>query len=92
MRLLVPEGVETLEAWLGLLEAVEEEVGRVPLAFQAQGRAKDLLKERGYALVNEAGGPLLYLLDPAEVPEGEGFAYFTALPGGPTLGEEAELA
>ncbi|SDE77511.1 Protein of unknown function DUF72 [Thermus arciformis] len=76
VRLLVPEvAPEAFAAWLDLLEEVLKEVGPVPLAFQAPGDLKPLLRSRGHVLVNEGGGPFLYLVDPAEVPEGEGYLY-----------------
>lgn len=79
VRLWVPEGVEreAFTLWLPLLEAVREEVGPVPLFFQAPPALRPLLQERGLALVNEEGR-LLYLLDPPRLPEGEGFAYFSS--------------
>lgn len=80
VRLLVPEGVdlEALRAWLDLLEEVLAEVGPVPLAFQAPAPLRPLLRERGYALVNEPGGPFLYLVDLEEpLGEGVGFLYQT---------------
>ncbi|TBH21161.1 DUF72 domain-containing protein [Thermus thermamylovorans] len=83
VRLQVPEGVDpgALALWLDLLEGILEEVGPVALAFQAEAALKPLLRERGYALVNEAGGPFLYLVDPEEVREaGEGYLYRS--PGG----------
>lgn len=80
VRLWVPEGVEREDfaPWLSLLEAVQEEVGPVPLFFQAPPALWPLLRERGLPLVNEESGPLLYLLDPPRLPEGEGFAYFSS--------------
>lgn len=78
VRLLVPEGVEpeAFRAWLDLLEGVLAEVGPVSLAFQAPKPLHPLLRERGYALVNEPGGPFLYLVDPEEpFGEGVGFLY-----------------
>jgi len=45
--------------------------------FQAPEPWSPLLKARGHLLVNEEG-PLLYLLDPPGLPEGEGFAYFSS--------------
>jgi uncharacterized protein YecE (DUF72 family) len=79
VRLLVPESVEEagFVPWLGLLEEVMGEVGPVPLFFQAPEALRPFLRERGYALVNEEG-PLLYLLDPPSLKEGEGFAYFSS--------------
>ncbi len=80
IRLSLPEGVEleALTSWLSLLEEVMAEVGPTPLFFQAPEALKPLLKARGHLLVNEEG-PLLYLLDPPKLPEGEGFAYFSSL-------------
>lgn len=79
VRLLVPQGVEegAMALWLDLLEAVLEELGPFPLFFQAPEPLRPLLKARGHLLVNEEG-PLLYLLDPPGLPEGEGFAYFSS--------------
>uniref|UniRef100_A0A7C5VG60 DUF72 domain-containing protein n=1 Tax=Thermus caliditerrae TaxID=1330700 RepID=A0A7C5VG60_9DEIN len=84
VRLKVPQDVapEGFARWLDLLEEVLAEVGPVPLAFEGEVPLKPLLRERGYALVNEAGGPFLYLVDPVEVPqEGEGYLYRTAPKG-----------
>ncbi|AFV75468.1 hypothetical protein Theos_0393 [Thermus oshimai JL-2] len=92
VRLLVPEvDLEAFGAWLDLLEEVEGELGRLPIAFQAPEALRGPIRKRGYALVNEEGGPFLYLLDPERVPEeGEGFAYFTNPPPGPTLIAEVD--
>ena len=51
LRLLLPEDLspEALEAWLPLLEAVQNELGPVPIAFQAPAPLKPLLLERGLA-------------------------------------------
>ncbi len=87
VRLRVPEGVEAeaFRAWLDLLEGVLAEVGPVPLAFQAPKPLHPLLRERGHVLVNEPGGPFLYLVDPEAPPgEGVGFLYRTPPEG---LGE-----
>lgn len=78
VRIAVPEGLDPtqLARWLDLLEEVLKEVGPVPLAFQAEEALHPPLKERGYALVNQTGGPFLYLVDPEEIPrEGEGYLY-----------------
>ncbi len=78
VRIAVPQGLEPtqLARWLDLLEEVLKEVGPVSLAFQAEEALHPLLRERGYALVNQRGGPFLYLVDPEEVPrEGEGYLY-----------------
>ncbi|AEV15412.1 MAG: DUF72 domain-containing protein [Thermus sp.] len=78
VRLEVPEGVEpeAFASWLDLLEEVLKEVGPVALAFQVAEALKPLVRGRGYALVNEAGGPFLYLVDPeGPLPEGEGYLY-----------------
>jgi len=79
IRLSVPEGVEpeAFASWLSLLEEVRKEMDPGPLFFQAPEALKPLLRARGHALVNEEG-PLLYLLDPPRLPEGEGFAYFSS--------------
>ena len=98
LRLLLPEDLspEALEAWLPLLEAVQNELGPVPIAFQAPAPLKPLLLERGLAVVNAEEGPFLYLLDPERLPPGKGYAYFAPErvfpnpPPGPTLGEEVE--
>ncbi|GAB5603046.1 DUF72 domain-containing protein [Thermus sp. FJN-A] len=77
VRLYVPEGVEpeAFARWLDLLAEVLEEVGPVPLAFQAGEALRPLIRERGHALVNEEGS-FLYLVDPEAVPEaGEGYLY-----------------
>ncbi|MGC8876679.1 DUF72 domain-containing protein [Thermus sp.] len=76
VRLMVPEvEPEAFARWLDLLSGVLEEVGPVPLAFQAPRPLHPLIRARGHALVNEGGGPFLYLVDPEEVPEGEGYLY-----------------
>lgn len=78
VRLQVPETAdpETFALWLDLLEGVLEEVGPVALALQVKEPLKPLVRERGHAVVNEAGGPFLYLVDPKAVPAaGEGFLY-----------------
>lgn len=98
LRLLLPEDLspEALEAWLPLLEAVQNELGPVPIAFQAPAPLKPLLLERGLAVVNAEEGPFLYLLDPERLLPGKGYAYFAPErvfpnpPPGPTLGEEVE--
>ncbi|MFN3178967.1 MAG: DUF72 domain-containing protein [Thermus sp.] len=83
VRIAVPPSVDPtqLARWLDLLEEVLKEVGPVPLAFQAEEALHPLLRERGYALVNQAGGPFLYLVDPGEIPgEGEGYLYRSPTP------------
>ncbi len=92
VRLLVPEvDLEAFGAWLDLLEEVQKEIGPTPIAFQAPPALREAIRARGYALVNEGGGPFLYLLDPEKVPqEGTGFAYFTNPPPGPTLIAEVD--
>lgn len=85
VRIPLPElGPEDLEAWLGLLEEVLEELGGragFAIAFEAPPALKAPLRERGYALVNEAGGPFFYLVDPEGVPaQGEGFVYRAPFP------------
>ncbi len=79
VRIPLPElEPERLRAWLDLLEGVLAKLGgreAFPIAFEAPEGLKPLLRERGYALVNEPGGAFLYLVDPKEVPEGEGFLY-----------------
>ncbi|VCU54458.1 hypothetical protein TTHN1_02275 [Thermus thermophilus] len=80
---LPPEG---LKAWLDLLDALQDELGRFPIALDLPQDLAPLALERGYGVVNRLESPFLYLVDPAEVPEeGEGFLYFTSPAPGPTL-------
>lgn len=79
LRLEVPLLEEEIFVpWLGLLEEVWQEEGRPQIALLVPQGLKELVLERGFSVVN-GGGPFHYLLDPGELPPGEGFAYFTGL-------------
>ncbi|GLV48076.1 hypothetical protein TJA_12330 [Thermus sp. LT1-2-5] len=95
VRLWVPEGLtpEALGAWLDLLEGVEEELGPLPIAFQAAEPLRPLLWARGRVVVNEPGGAFLYLVDPeGPIPQGEGYLYLSPSQAGPSaLHSRAEV-
>lgn len=79
LRLEVPPlEEETFALWLRLLAEVWQEEGRPQIALSVPQGLKELVLEHAFSVVN-GGGPFHYLLDPGELPSGEGFAYFTGL-------------
>ncbi|MGQ9736005.1 MAG: DUF72 domain-containing protein [Thermaceae bacterium] len=80
LRIHVPPlSEEGFSLWLDLLEEMAQEK-RPAVALEVPLHLEPLALARGFSLVNK-GGPFYYLLDPKELPRGNGFAYFSDLEG-----------